>query len=87
MYGSTKQKCKKESTGGRIMEGRIDTRGILRIKRNNVFKEAICAKECDVICGDDCALFGEPRTISDGSVHLSLCCKVLVFGSFEDERK
>ena len=70
------------------MEGRINKIGCLEIKRKDIFIAVSCFRNRNLpFCRQACALFGEPRTINDGSVHLSLCHKVLVFESFEDERE
>jgi len=80
------------------MEGKIDEKGYLHIKRVVKMKKQGCPNgQGSEACGDWCPLFGEPETESDydfdtgkyketGRTDLSLCKKHLTFDTFVDER-
>jgi hypothetical protein len=69
------------------MKIKIDCFGHLKIKRGNKFKEVECPRN-DNVCGNHCALFGEPENYGIDSVLLGLCSKVLTISKqdFTDER-
>ncbi len=84
------------------MNGKINNKGMLQIKRAGKMKAQGCPFTEEEYCGDQCPLFGEP-TVSKwmGSINtdaperekderywdLSLCKKTLLFDVFKDERR
>jgi len=69
------------------MKGKIDKLGKLHIWRDKSWKIQDCPH--GVICGDHCALFGEPSWDGHGGVDLSICNGVsgtIWFSEFTDER-
>ena len=75
------------------MEGKIDKRGELWIKRKSEYKPAYCPymknKEGGYyICDCTCAMFSEPFYRNEaGMADLSLCQKTLRFTKLIDERE
>lgn len=83
------------------MNGKLSEKGILYIERKEVFSPALCMDKNGGVCGDYCALFGEPETVEITKSEvlgrgvqeeiieetaLSLCRKTLQFANFEDQR-
>jgi len=85
------------------MKGKIDKDGVLFIERAGKMRAVTCPihnpnfSDSEVVCGDRCAMFGEPEKVDTSQViagtliissgsRLSLCHKELVFEEFTDER-
>lgn len=72
------------------MTGRIDKFGFLRLQRPSGEKRAECPNLSNkTTCGDWCALFGEPRAVTDTDrpyVDLELCATSIIFDTLIDER-
>jgi hypothetical protein len=71
------------------MDGTINVNGVLKIKRNGIFKNQECLYQKNGYCGDWCPQFGEP-TASDSEFDatIQICqSRTLYFYKFTDERK
>ncbi len=79
------------------MKGKITKYGSLEIQRRNKYIKVWCPYEKEMVCGDACALFGEPTEDFVSINHLKgcqvkgytlpLCTRLLEFTEFIDERE
>lgn len=80
-----------------MIEGKLDSRGFLYIKRGSEWKKMLCKQGTQYFCSDSCALFGEPivapfvgASIKESNKRrfIRLCYdKQWHFDKFTDERK
>jgi len=68
------------------MKIKINTNGILLIKRDQEFKQQLCCRQKitgtgDIKCGDWCPLFGEPQATTDKRRKIEMQTMTLCHGS------
>ena len=69
------------------MEGKIDIKGSLYIKRGSIWKRVRCKYNRAYSCEDVCACFCEPEDLGDERTLVDLCEVAHIFDKFTDERK
>ena len=80
------------------MNGKLNNKGLLEIYRAPYRAHQGCACPFNTttmlhnLCGDWCALFGEPELVINEEKHtkrwqLNLCHRTLIFDEFTDKRK
>ena len=68
------------------MEGKIDIKGSLYIKRGSIWKRVRCKYNRAYSCEDVCGVFGEPYK-DNNKVYLGICTIDHEFDILIDERK